>query len=355
MWVVCDQQTLATNILVCFTMKFSIIIPTYNRADELRETLASLARLESADDWEVIVADNNSTDDTRAVVARLAPTFPVALRYLFESEQGRSAALNTGIRAARGQIIVTTDDDVRVESNWLDAIGHAFATLGGDYVAGKVLPVWGRPRPAWLPDRSGRHWAVIALLDYGDEPCELGARAPLGVNMAFRRHCFERAGLWDNRLGRKAGTLLGQEVREWRLRAAAAGLRGFYSSDVIVRHVIPEDRLTKRYFRRWFYWHGISRAMLYQQARVNMEAPEETTLDYSIVPHVAGVPRYMYRSALRMVADLVKAAARRDPIPAFENELWLWFFAGIVQQRWRDRKKGTAFSRPISGAVGTQR
>src|SRR5581483_10237392 len=265
--------------------------------------------------------------------------------------QGRSAALNAGIRAARGQIIITTDDDVRVEANWLDAIDHAFATLGGDYLAGKVLPVWSRPRPAWLPDHSGRHWAVIALLDYGSEPCELGTRAPLGVNMAFRRHCFERAGLWDNRLGRKAGTLLGQEVREWRLRATAAGLRGVYSPDVIVRHVIPEDRLTRSYFRRWFYWHGISRAMLYQQARVNMEAPEETTLDYSKVPHIAGVPRYMYRSALRMLADIAKAAARRDAVATFENELWLWFFAGIVKQRWRDRKQLTAINQPISRAV----
>ena len=336
-------------------MKFSIVIPTYNRADELRETLASLARLESALDWEVIVADNHSTDHTRGVVARAAPSFPVALRYLFEPEQGRSAALNAGIQAARGQVIVTTDDDVRVGPNWLSAIDHAFATLGGDYLAGKVLPVWSRPRPAWLPDRSGRHWAVIALLDYGDEPGELGTRAPLGVNMAFRRHCFERAGLWDKRLGRKAGTLLGQEVREWRLRATAAGLRGFYSPGVIVRHVIPAERLTRSYFRRWFYWHGISRAMLYQQARVNMEAPEETTLDYSKVPHVAGVPRYLYRSALRMLGDMVKAAARRDPIAAFENELWLWFFAGIIRQRWRDRKKQAALSQPLSRAVGTQR
>src|SRR5205085_10732193 len=86
-------------------MKFSIIIPTYNRADELRETLGSLARLNPASDWEVIVADNNSRDPTKAVVDQASNTFPVALRYLFEPEQGRCAALNAGIRAARGQII----------------------------------------------------------------------------------------------------------------------------------------------------------------------------------------------------------------------------------------------------------
>jgi glycosyltransferase involved in cell wall biosynthesis len=336
-------------------MKFSIIIPTYNRADELRETLGSLARLDPAGDWEVIVADNNSRDHTKAVVEQAAQTFPVTLGYLFEPEQGRCAALNAGIRAARGQIIVTTDDDVRVEPNWLDAIAYALDTLGCDYIAGKVLPVWSRQRPAWLPNRSGRHWAVIALLDYGSEPSELGKRAPLGVNMAFRRDCFERAGLWDNRLGRKAGTLLGQEVREWRLRAGAVGLRGFYTPDVVVHHVIPADRLTKRYFRRWFYWHGISRARLYQQARINMESPEETTLDYSKVPHIAGVPRYLYRSCLRMLADTVKAAARRDAVATFENELWLWFFVGIVKQRWKDRRSRATFNSPIAGVAGTER
>ena len=336
-------------------MKFSIIIPTYNRADELRETLASMARLKPAGDWEVIVADNNSRDHTKIVAEETAKTFPVALRYLFEPEQGRSAALNAGIRAARGQIIVTTDDDVRVEPNWLDAAAGALDALGCDYVAGKVLPCWGRPRPAWLPDRGGRHWAVIALLDYGDEPIELGKRAPLGVNMAFRRDCFARAGLWDNRLGRKAGTLLGQEVREWRLRAGAAGLRGFYAPGMMVRHVIPAERLTKRYFRRWFYWHGVSRAMLYQQTRINMEAPEETTLDYSQVPHIAGVPRYMYRSCLRMMADIGRAAARRDRVATFENELWLWFFAGVVKQRWQDRKQRAAVNPPAAKLVGTER
>ncbi len=162
---------------------------------------------------------------------------------------------------------------------------------------------------------------------------------PIGVNMAFRREAFRRAGLWDNRVGRKAGTLLGQEVREWGLRAKAAGLRGFYVPDMIVHHLISADRLKKRYFRRWFYWHGISRAMLYEQKRVNMEAPEQSTLDFSRVPHVLGVPRYMFRSCLRKCGDVFKAALRRDAVATFESELWVWFFAGVVKQRWKDRNR----------------
>src|SRR4051812_41821624 len=94
-------------------VKDSVVIATYNRAADLRETLASLAALRPDGPWEAIVVDNNSTDGTRALVEELAPGFPAPLRYAFESTQGRSAALNTGIAQARGEIVVTTDDDVR--------------------------------------------------------------------------------------------------------------------------------------------------------------------------------------------------------------------------------------------------
>src|SRR5947207_14786313 len=100
-------------------MDFSIIIPTYNRADELRETIRSIARLTVDGDWELLVVDNKSPDHTRAVVEAEAASFPAKLRYLYEPEQGRYAALNTGIRAATGRILATTDDDARVEPGWL--------------------------------------------------------------------------------------------------------------------------------------------------------------------------------------------------------------------------------------------
>ena len=317
-------------------MRFSVVIATYNRAGDLRSTLESLATLRPGADWEVIVVDNNSTDDTRAVVEGAAPGFPVPLHYVFETEQGRSPALNAGIRLAKGDIIVTTDDDVRVEPDWLTRAEEALLSLGCDYVGGPVLPIWGGPRPVWLP-HGGKHWAVIALLDYGPEPMEFGARVPLGVNMAFHRHAFARAGLFDANTGRKAGTLLGQEVREWCIRARAAGVRGVYAPELALRHIIPASRLNKAYFRRWFYWRGISRARLYQSAGLDMEAPERTSLDFRTVPHVLGVPRYLYRKALASIWLAITRTLAGDPVAAFDHELWVWFFAGICSERWRRR------------------
>jgi glycosyltransferase involved in cell wall biosynthesis len=325
-------------------MKSSVVIATYNRASDLRETLRSLAGLRPSDSWEVIVVDNNSTDETRAVVSEAAAGFPAPLHYVFEPVQGRSPALNAGIRRAIGDVVVTTDDDVRVAHDWLDRAGAALDRLQCDYVGGRVLPIWGGPRPAWLPDHGGKHWAVIALLDYGDQPIEFGARVPLGVNMAFRRPAFDRAGLFDPHTGRKAGTLLGQEVREWCIRARAAGLRGFYAPELALQHIIPASRLNKRYFRRWFYWRGISRARLYERAGLDMEAPERTTIDFRTVPHVLGVPRYLYRKALGCAASSVIKRFRGDTIGAFDDELWVCFFAGILSQRWR--RGGAPAARP---------
>jgi len=319
-------------------VKYSVVIATHNRAAELRETLRSLAALRTPHAWEVVVCDNNSTDATHEVVGLEAATFPVPLHYVFEPVPGRSAALNAAIARASGDVILTTDDDVRVEVDWLDQAGQALDVLDCDYIGGRVSPVWGGPQPSWLPGRGGRLWGVIALLDYGEEPFEFTTRMPLGVNMAFRRDVFWRVGGWDPRVGRKGGTLLGQEVREWCIRARAAGVRGFYAPSLALRHIIPAGRLNTRYFRRWFYWRGISRALLYQQQALDMENPQGERIDVSRVVHIGGVPRYLLRTAARQAAAMLRALVRGDRPAAFEHELWLWMFAGIVRQRWRDRR-----------------
>src|SRR5687767_8869021 len=99
----------------------TVLIATYNRAALLGATLDSLRtlRVRSGRRWEVAVVDNNSTDDTRAVVERRIADFPVPLRYLFEGRQGRSNALNAGIAAAEGQVIaMTADEGIVASGGW---------------------------------------------------------------------------------------------------------------------------------------------------------------------------------------------------------------------------------------------
>ena len=103
------------------------------------------------------------------------------LRYAFEPRQGRSAALNCGIGLAEGEIIVTTDDDVRVSKDWLTNIAAALEDKRCDYVGGRVAPLFESPPPRWFPTTPGLLWGVIALLDYGPVPVRFGRRVPLGV------------------------------------------------------------------------------------------------------------------------------------------------------------------------------
>ena len=122
------------------------------------------------------------------------------------------------------------------------------------------------------------------------------------------------------------------------MRAHAAGLVGYYIPAMVVQHLIPRDRLNKEYFRRWFYWRGISRAMLYARTGLDMEAPEQIAarlLDGAAHRRRAALP--VPQRARRGARRRSPATLRRDPVNAFEHELWLWMFAGIVKQRWHDR------------------
>jgi glucosyl-dolichyl phosphate glucuronosyltransferase len=320
----------------------TVLIATYNRADLLDETLASLARMRVSSRlrWEAIVIDNNSSDNTRGIVERHIPGFPVRLRCLFEMQQGRSSALNTGIRAAEGIVLAFTDDDVRVVDGWLDAatlpLLAADRTLG--YTGGPVRPIWGAPPPAWLDLARGDLWGTIAIQDHGADPFiyEEGRKVPLGANMAVRRDVFEAIGGFRADLGRTGGRLvLGQEVPELLMRARQAGFRGLYTPAMQVHHHIPAKRLTPSYFRNWWFGKGVSRAALER-----MQPITELGIDLRKTPHLLEVPRFMYGSAVRDVAAMVRERVRGRRERSFRNQMRVVYFAGYFWARWRDRRAG---------------
>jgi glucosyl-dolichyl phosphate glucuronosyltransferase len=322
----------------------SVIIVTANRADELRRTLTSLATVRPVGRTELLVVDNNSSDHTRSVVDAMSAMLPFAVRYLFVPQPGKYGALNIAIEASRGDMVAATDDDARFEPDWLEQAAAGLARFQCDFVGGRVRPSWCGPRPAWLPEGNGLHDKVIAVLDHGDRPREfgIGISWPLGVNVAYRRQALDRVGLFDNALGRTAGTLRNQAQREWHLRARAAGVVGMYLPDMVVHHMVVPDRLTKRYFRRWFYWHGISRAILFRQGGFDIEEPDALVPPNPTHPQLLGVPTYLLRKAVYAARGYLWHTVRRDAIAAFERELSLWFVAGVIRQRVADRRLPTA-------------
>ena len=310
----------------------TVLICTYNRGDLLADTLDSLARSQTSGlRWNVIVVDNNSTDHTADVVTARIAGFPVALRYLFEPRQGKSYALNTGIAESDAAIIVFTDDDVRVDDGWLAAACRPMLTATGDagidYTGGPVRPIWELPCPSWLDTTRSDLWGTIAILDYGPAPFifEDRRRVPIGANMAVRRALIDRIGGFDPELGRRGNSLLGQEQAEFFARSRAIGARGLYVPDMSLHHHVPARRLTRDYFRRWWYWKGIARARLDRRHLVT-----ELGVDLATVPRIAGVPRFMVGSAIRDLRGWLSAWLARDPARRMRHEAMLCYFVGYA-------------------------
>jgi len=330
----------------------TILICTYNRADLLGEMLDSLAGMQVSPElrWDVLIVDNNSNDDTARVVQSRVAGYPVPLRYMFEPRQGKSNALNTGLAATDAEVVVFTDDDVRVAPGWLDAACRPLlgATDVG-YSGGPVRPIWEAPRPKWLDPARGDLWGTIAILDHGDAPFvfEERRKIPLGANMAVRRDMLERVGGFDPKLGRTGTSLLGQEQAEFFCRSRACGLRGLYVPEMEVWHHVPARRLTREYFRRWWFWKGISRARL-----EHMHRTPEPGIDLDRVAHIAGVPRFMFGTAARDCVAWVKACC--DPIARFRAEMRLTYFAGYVWARLREPVELGERAAPRVAASGTQ-
>ena len=130
-------------------MDLSVVIPTYNRCDELAGALrALLAQDAGTTRYELIVSDNNSTDGTRQLVASLIEGGESRLRYVFEGHQGAASARNAGIAVAVAPIIAFTDDDIRVAPSWIAEIKRALDEHPEvDAVGGKILPQWPHTPP----------------------------------------------------------------------------------------------------------------------------------------------------------------------------------------------------------------
>jgi glucosyl-dolichyl phosphate glucuronosyltransferase len=311
----------------------TVVICTFNRAHDLAKTLASLSRVKSHVLWDVLVVDNNSSDATSDVVEAQARTFPVPMHYLFEPRQGKSNALNTGMSRASGRVILFTDDDVDVPEGWLDAAVQPLLDREDiDYTGGPVRPSWGAPRPAWL-DETGNLGGTIAVKDHGTVPFifEEQRKTPLGVNMAVRRTLIERIGGFRPDLGRNGRSLLGQEQAEFFYRSRRAGARGLYVPAMWLTHSVPASRLTREYFRRWWFWKGISHARLH-----SIHGRTELGVDLSQVPRFAGIPRYMFRTALASAIGWLKCLIMARPHERAEHAMMLAYFFGYVREGLRN-------------------
>lgn len=276
----------------------SIIVCTYNRSAHLSRTLHSLLQLDYLN-REIIVVDNNSSDDTAVVVSQ----FPV--NYILEENPGVAFARNAGLAAATGEFVGFIDDDETVAPGWIQGILNGFALDENvAAVTGPVYPCYAAPPPNWLEDTvhtvpNDEKYKQYRLLSTSEN---------LGTgNSMFRRRALETI-RFNTALGRKRGSLLAGEDTDFVCQLYAKGYIAAYSPEAAVYHSIPAERVALRYFMRRFFYEGLTE-------------------------YFRKGPRVVWRRLLKPVADIIAllvAMAALQPRRVTARWLRLCQTAGIL-------------------------
>jgi len=238
-------------------VRFTVAICTWNRAALLPEVLGRLARVQPpAGGWEVLVVNNNSTDETARVLDAFEGRLP--LRRAFEPKQGLSHARNAAVGEARGDYLVWTDDDALVDEGWLTAYARAVERHPSAAVfGGPVRPRFEGTPPAWLSSAWREIGPAFAARELGDEPFEfdIEGELPYGANYVVRTH-EQRLFPYDPALGRRLeGGALGEETAVIRAVLAAGGT-GWWVPDASIEHWVPKERQTVGYLRSYYALQG---------------------------------------------------------------------------------------------------
>ncbi len=265
-------------------MFLSIIIATYNRCQLLPRVLESILhqKLNGIFDFEVLLVDNNSTDQTRKVVDDFAPLFNGKLHYFFEKQKGKAFAVNRAIKESKGEILIFTDDDVAADDLWLVSIVECFKQYQCDGVGGRILAEYPSAAPQWIRDNADLLAGPIVLYDQGQEtkPYTKFMYEFLGANFAFKKSLFEELGGLKTNIGPGRGTF-GDDT-ELVNRFFKAGKKLYYCGKAVVWHPVENYRMNLSYIGAWNVGLGRYRFIGDDHGQLNRS-----------VAYCFGMPRYL--------------------------------------------------------------
>lgn len=234
----------------------SIIVCTWNRADEVGDCLGELAR-QAAEfaDVEIVVVDNNSKDDTRGAVGRAASECGYPFRYFCETQAGSSYARNRGRRESRGRVIAYIDDDEVARPGWVSGIRNHFLAGKSDCLAGKIsVEMIGTPPEGLTRDLL---W-ILGELDLGAEERLIQFPvAPQTGNCAMRAEVFDAAGGFNTSF-----MLYGDDTELFR-RIFALGYTVMYVPTVEIVQRVPAARLSTQALKQKAYNWGRGAAIFW--------------------------------------------------------------------------------------------
>ncbi len=239
----------------------------------------------------IVVIDHNSELLERAMEILLDARVIESV-----GEPGLSAARNTGLRIARGDIVAFLDDDAVADDTWLEELAHAYADPNVVGAGGVARPRWvGRDAPLWLPREF--YWTIGC--SYRGLPTQVAPiRNPIGASMSFRRAVFDQVEGFSSDIGRVGCTPLGCEETELsiRVRRAYPGGVVLHVPTARVEHLVPIERMSWDYFRSRCWAEGLSKSLL--SRRVGKRDALQSERDYVLSTLPTGM--------LHGVADAVR-------------------------------------------------
>lgn len=290
-------------------------------------------------EWEVLVVDNNSTDQTQAVVEDFRRRYPGRFRYLKESQQGLCHARNSGVREARGNVLAFMDDDVTVDSTWMWNLTSGLLDSEWAGAGGRIFPLWASPIPNWLSTEGRKALAPYVAFDLGPEAGPL-TEPPFGANMAFRKKMFEKYGGFRTDLDRCGGGMLSNGDTEFGRRLLVGGERLRYEPSAVVNHPVTADRAQKRYVLGWEFGKG----------RADIR-------EFGVAPgtkwFACGIPLYLLR---RLVVWTLRWVVTITSSKRFSCKRSVWGLAGEIvecyeRSRHASKLNGSSLEAPHQSSV----
>lgn len=318
-------------------IEVTVLFATRNGANVLSRTLEGYVRLtDPGFGWKIVMVDNGSTDETPAIAKHYADRLPMEI--LIEPVPGKNRALNLGIQAIEGDLIIITDDDAIPQLGFLTAWRRVFdRQLGHDVFGGSIIPSFEVEPPEWMSRNYLKYEELFAArIDVPDGPID-----PLriyGPNMAARRSVV--AALKFNELigpnGADPNYAMGSE-NDFCFRASAYGHKTWFAGEPTVWHIVRPHQLTPDYWRKRAYRLGRGAAQQ-QWARGDLFAKRR----HALVKVAAKGWREMFRILL------LARTLRPSPLGRFEADWDYSFYCGFHEEH-SSRKAMTA---GIVAAVG---